>query len=965
MSPPDEPVDLSMLEFFHSELTASAAVIQAGLPALLDGPAPAPEAAAPLARAAGSIKAAARIVGLAGIEPLARAVEEALETARGDGRLAGRDTGELLLAAAAAFIRLSGREAADIPRALGIEAEGLADLAAALSGALGEPAGTAPAGQAEPGAFAADVPAPPVAPGPAGPAAAALREPDLSQADMSMLDLFRLELETNAAVLDAGLVALETDQRPERVEPLMRAAHSVKGAARIVGLGQAVELAHAMEDLLEACRQGRLHLTGGHIDLLLAGNDIFSRLAGFPAGNIPAGLAAMAEGIAQVRGGLDACRADPGAPPPGMRIASAASPPDASLPDAPTPPDPQATAQAPGTLLPSPPRKPAPDAGNTPDDRVVRVTATSLNRLMGLAGECLVEARSLASMNGLFQRLKTGQDGLSQALTSLREAAVTGSLSEGRDAPGGPEHAPGCGVRLAQAIQGLAESREVLAQGMERFDLFARRLENLADRLYNEVIDSRMRRFGDGLGGFPRMVRDLARDLGKRVRLAVEGRDTKVDREILERLEAPLNHLLRNALDHGLEPPEERARLGKPETGTLTVSARHFAGMLAITVTDDGRGLSPERIRAKVVEKGLASPEMAAALSDAELMDFLFLPGFTTAGKVTEISGRGVGLDVVHAMVREVGGQVRAQSRPGEGMEFTLRLPLTLSVVRTLLADVAGEAYAVPLTRIDRILFLEPEAIKDLEGRQYCVFEGDTIGLAPAWRVLGAREPAPPAAGAGEPPGLSVVVISDRLNRFGMVVQRFLGERDLVVKPLDPRLGKIPCVSAASVMEDGSPVLILDVDDMVRAMDNLLDRGRLDRVGETAKHPDARTKRILVVDDSLTVRETQRRLLSNRGYEVETAVDGMDGLNALRGGAFDLAITDVDMPRVSGIELVRRIRADARLSGLPVMIVSYKDREEDRLQGLNAGADYYLSKGSFQDESLLAAVADLIGEPGT
>jgi len=321
MSPPDEPADLSMLEFFHSELTASAAVIQAGLPALLDGPAPAPEAAAPLARAAGSIKAAARIVGLAGIEPLARAVEEALETARGDGRLAGRDTGELLLAAAAAFIRLSGREAADIPRALGIEAEGLADLAAALSGALGEPAGTAPAGQAEPGAFAAGVPAPPVAPapaGPAGPAAATLREPDLSQADMSMLDLFRLELETNAAVLDAGLVALETDQRPERVEPLMRAAHSVKGAARIVGLGQAVELAHAMEDLLEACRQGRLHLTGGHIDLLLAGNDIFSRLAGFPAGNIPAGLAAMAEGIAQVRGGLDASRADPGAPPPGV-----------------------------------------------------------------------------------------------------------------------------------------------------------------------------------------------------------------------------------------------------------------------------------------------------------------------------------------------------------------------------------------------------------------------------------------------------------------------------------------------------------------------------------------------------------------------------------------------------------------------------------------------------------------------
>ncbi|MEF3698034.1 hybrid sensor histidine kinase/response regulator [Desulfolutivibrio sp.] len=585
---------------------------------------------------------------------------------------------------------------------------------------------------------------------------------------------------------------------------------------------------------------------------------------------------------------------------------------------------------------------------------------------MGLAGECLVEARSLASMNGIFQRLKAGQDALSGVLAALREAATAGEGAQNRPMPSGPGEAVGCGERLAQAGRLLAGSREVLIQGMERFDLFSRRLENLSDRLYNEVVDSRMRRFSDGLHGFPRMVRDLARELGKRVSFTVAGQATKVDREILERLEAPLTHLLRNALDHGLEAPEERARLGKPETGALTLSARHYAGMLAITVTDDGRGLDPERIRAKVLERGLASPEMAGALSDAELMDFLFLPGFSTAGKVTEISGRGVGLDVVHSMVRDVGGQVRAESRPGQGMTFFLRLPLTLSVVRTLLVEVAGEVYAVPLTRIDRILSLDPGEISELEGRQYCVFEGDTIGLAPAWRALGAggaREAAAAAKSAGNRPGLSVVVISDRMNRYGMVVEDFLGERDLVVKPLDPRLGKVPCVSAASVMEDGSPVLILDVDDMVRAVDNLLGRGRLDRVGEARERQSGRTKRILVVDDSLTVRETQRRLLSNRGYEVETAVDGMDGLNALRGHDFDLAVTDVDMPRMTGIELVRQIRADARLAALPVMIVSYKDREEDRMQGLDAGADYYLSKGSFQDESLLAAVADLIGEP--
>lgn len=934
MSPPDEPADLSMLEFFRSELAAGAAAIQAGLPALPDGPAPSPEAVPAMVRAAGAIKAAARIVGLAGVEALARAVEEALAAARGDGRFPGRDPGETLQAATAVFVRLSGREPADIPGAVQAEAEGMADLAEALSGAVREPSGPDFAAGTEAAVPSGKAPEPAATPAPAPAAPPAQAE---NHADPTMLDLFRMELETNAAVLDAGLVALEGDQRPERVEPLMRAAHSVKGAARIVGLGLAVELAHAMEDLLEACRQGRMSLSAGHIDLLLAGNDVFSRLSGLPAGDIPAGLTALADRIAQVRGALDG----------GLNVPAA--PPRISVPAGPGPDDSASAA---------PPAR-SPEAG----DRVVRVTAANLNRLMGLAGECLVEARALASMNGIFTRLKAGQDALSLELTSLREAVMTGEVSGG--GPAFPGAGPGadCGGRLARAGQVLAASRDVLIQGLERFDLFSRRLENLADRLYNEVIDSRMRRFSDGLRGFPRMVRDLARDLGKRVSFTVEGQDTKVDREILERLEAPLNHLLRNALDHGLEAPEERVRAGKPETGSLTVSARHFAGMLAITVMDDGRGLDPERIRAKVLERGLASPEMAAELSDAELMDFLFLPGFTTAGRVTEISGRGVGLDVVHSMVREVGGQVRAESRPGQGMVFFLRLPLTLSVVRTLLVDVAGEAYAVPLTRIDRIVYLEPDEIKDLEGRQYCVFDGESIGLAPAWRVLGAREPGASEGSPGTRSGISVVVVSDRLGRFGMVVQGFLGERDLVVKPLDPRLGKVPCVSAASVMEDGSPVLILDVDDMVRAVDNLLSRGRLDRVGEAVRRPDERIRRILVVDDSLTVRETQRRLLANRGYGVDTAVDGMDGLNALRGGDFDLVITDVDMPRMNGIELVRRIRADARLSALPVMIVSYKDREEDRLLGLDAGADYYLGKGSFQDERLLDAVADLIGGP--
>ncbi len=997
--------DLPMLELFRQELASAAEALSAGLPSFGRGD---QNADAALVRAVGTVSGAALIVSQAGAAALADAAVSVLSAGSGDcGDSDGLDA---LFAVCAVFQRLAAREPAALPRALRAEEAGMADLAAALKKLGEDGAAFARDKAAAPPVSASASPgvaAKPGAPGSsastgstgstgvastspessAAPAATAAPggQPDDGQADLadlSMLDLFRMELETNAGALEAGLVELEDDQRPERVEPLMRAAHSVKGAARIVGLSDAVNLAHAMEDLLEACRKGALSLSAGHIDVLLAGNDVFEELAALAPQEIPAGLTALRPRLAELESVLAGCLANPSAPVPnlshgrkarfldgeesGQASDSRESAPSETPPAAPVlsaqfvAPAPQVRAAATGQAAPPPPSPPSPPAAGQDKgpDAVVRVTAENLNRLMGLAGECLVEARGLESIGAMLARLKTAQSGQSAKLALLRDAAAAGG--EAFETAGSLAVNRACAGHLAEVLGALSRSQELLSQTMERFDAFSRRLETLADRLYNEVIDSRMRPFSDGLRGFPRMIRDLAKDLDKRIRFVVEGEDVKVDREILERLEAPLTHLLRNAADHGLELPEERAHAGKPETGSLILSARHFAGMLLITVRDDGHGLDPERIRKKVVEKGLAAPEMAADLGEAELLDFLFLPGFSTAGKVTEISGRGVGLDVVHSMVRDVGGQVRAESVPGQGMTFFLRLPLTLSVVRTLMVRVAGEAYAVPLTRIDRVLCLSRDEVRRLEGKEYCVFDGDNIGLAPAWRILGADGPG--SSAASDEDQLRIIVISDRLNRFGMVVEAYLGERDLVVKPLDPRLGKIPCVSAASVMEDGSPILILDVDDMVRAVDNLLSRGRLDMMGETAVRKDKKTRRILVVDDSLTVREMQRRLLSGRGYETQTAVDGMDGLNALRSGDFDLVITDVDMPRLDGVELTRRIRADARLTSLPVMIVSYKDREEDRMRGLEAGADYYLTKSSFQDEGLLTAVADLIGE---
>jgi two-component system, chemotaxis family, sensor histidine kinase and response regulator WspE len=414
--------------------------------------------------------------------------------------------------------------------------------------------------------------------------------------------------------------------------------------------------------------------------------------------------------------------------------------------------------------------------------------------------------------------------------------------------------------------------------------------------------------------------------------------------------------LLRNALDHGIESPEERLAAGKPAEAVLRIEARHNAGRLQVTVADDGRGIDLERLRAAVIERKLSNAETAAKLNDTELLEFLFLPGFSLKEAVTDISGRGVGLDVVQSVLKQIRGTVRIATRRGQGTRFQMELPLTLSVARTLLVEVGAEAYAVPLAYIRRALKLAQGDIELLEGRAHFNLDGRSVGLVAAHQLLGV---APPQA-ADDP--LAVIVLGDATHIYGLIVDRFLGERELVVQTLDARLGKIKDIAAGALMEDGSPALILDVEDVIRSIEKLARTGSLSGVARDASDAgQAKRKRVLVVEDSFTVRELERKLLVNSGFEVEVAVDGVDGWNAVRTGHFDLVITDVDMPRMDGIELVTLIKKDPHVKSLPVMIVSYKDRPEDRRRGLDAGADYYLAKGSFHDETLLNAVVDLIG----
>ncbi|NKI98120.1 hybrid sensor histidine kinase/response regulator [Novosphingobium sp. SG707] len=743
---------------------------------------------------------------------------------------------------------------------------------------------------------------------------------------LSLRDLFRIEAEEQTKALTDALLALEKDPaQGDMLECCMRAAHSLKGAARIVGVHPAVTVAHAMEDIFVLAQGGQLRLAPAQIDLLLSGVDLLSALAGQGEG----------ENFDE-----DIWQAD------AERFAAAlTAAPVASEPEPAPPVMVAAVPEIPSEIQPAPaPERLLPEKLGE-GDRALRVSAENLNRLLDMAGESLVETRRLAPLEQSLLRLKRMHHQAAAAIDALQAALPADLLDERATSA------------LEEARRRLFDCRRQLAGGLDELEASNHRTTNLAHRLYNQALMVRMRPFADGMAAFPRMVRDIARELGKQVRFEILGERTQVDRDILEKLDAPLGHLLRNALDHGMESPEERRAAGKPAEGFIRVEASHQAGALQIIVSDDGRGIDLSAIRRTIIARGLAAPDTAARLSEAELLEFLFLPGFTMKSDVTEISGRGVGLDIVQDMIRQVRGRVRIISRHGEGTRFRLELPLTLSVVRALLVDIGGEPYAFPFAHIAGAMKVPADQVRTVEGRQHILIEGNAVGLVGAHQVLGCVPP------EGAPEELCVVLLGAGDHMFALVVDGFTGGRELVVQPLDPRLGKIKDISAASLTEDGAPLLIVDVEDMLRSLEKLAATDRLAPVGrEIGVETGARRKRVLVVDDSFTVRELQRKLLDHHGYDVEVAVDGMDGWNALRHGGFDLVVSDIDMPRMDGIELVRRIRHDPALKAMPVMILSYKDREEDRRRGLEVGADYYLTKGSFQNDALIDAVIDLIGE---
>jgi two-component system sensor histidine kinase and response regulator WspE len=767
---------------------------------------------------------------------------------------------------------------------------------------------------------------------------------DLS--DMSMLDLFRMEAEKHFTRLSEYLTALKNDpSRFDLFESMIRDSLSMKDAARIVNLHEAVKLIHVMADILSTAHQEKVILGHNDIDCMFNCVDLLIAIARIPETDTEKWLADHSPDIDSQLRILEELAEKVKSIKPISGLNTSHS--KISTPELPFSRNGYKEGEATGSA-PTQKQESEKKSARRPDDkdgfRSVRVSARNMDKMMGLAGESLIESRWLPTFNKELLQLKYRQDELHEATDKIRKNLRT------------IEHV-GFPMSLFDDLQKKIETcRSMLTQSREVLEDHARHATSISHRLYKEILISKMRPFSESTRGFARMVRDVARELGKEVIFEVIGPDTMVDRDILDKIEAPLNHLIRNALDHGIEQPAERVALGKPPKGSIKLIARHSAGMLSISVKDDGRGIDLEKLRQIIVNKKLCAPDIAVDLSEHELLEFLFLPNFSTKNNVNEISGRGVGMDVVHTAINEVRGKINSSTKLSEGSTFELQLPLTLSVLKALLTEINNELYAFPLVSIDHVLQLTKEQIQEIEGRQYFTFKEKRIGIVSAQQVFKTKN-----SSAVSREYIYVIVFSNRLNYYGLTVDNLRGIRDLVVQHLDHRLGKIKDINSASILEDGSPVLIIDVEDVFSSLDQLISGNRLIPIGAEKGH-EKRAKRILVADDSITVREVERKMLIARGYEVDVAVDGMDAWNTVRANDYDLIISDIDMPRLNGFELISLIKNDPNLQNLPVIIVSYKDRLEEKNKGLEIGADYYITKGSFQDQTLVNAVRDLIGD---
>ena len=477
-------------------------------------------------------------------------------------------------------------------------------------------------------------------------------------------------------------------------------------------------------------------------------------------------------------------------------------------------------------------------------------------------------------------------------------------------------------------------------------------LDFLIQELHQKAMGLRMLPLKTISEGFERLVRDLSQKLGKEARLEIIGGSIELDRVLLDALKPMLIHLLTNAVSHGIETPEERVAAGKSRQGTVRITARHEGSSVLVEIRDDGRGMDPARIRKAALSRGVIDQREAEALSDEEALYLTLRAGFSTAHEVTEVSGRGVGMDVVKKNIERVKGTLTMASEIGSFCEVALQLPLTLSVLEALIVQSGGETFAIPINYVQEILKVRDPDIMTLGSREAIKVRGVSTPLYSLSRMLDLPQPPP-----SETAGMAALVLKHCDQRIACTVEAHLGNCEVVVKGLGRQFKNVRFLFGATIMGDGNPALILNVPDLFAFSDRTVQPSLRRVLSESG----AGRGRVLVVDDSITTRTMEQSILAAHGYRVETAVSGEDAMEKVLLSRFDLVITDVEMPGIDGFQLTRNLRCTEGYRETPVIVVSSLSRDEDKRQALESGAQAYIVKGAFDQGMLLETVQMLIG----
>ncbi len=659
-----------------------------------------------------------------------------------------------------------------------------------------------------------------------------------------------------------------------------------------------------------------------------------------------------------------------------------------------------------GGTVPTPVRHPpstAPTQSPVPNPQrpTIRVDLERLTELVNLVGELVINRTNLelqeSELRGEVKRIRRNIIDLNQFGGQLREEYDRMSFADWRGANGNP--GKGKFVELDQEFLTITNSKssvshphfdilemdqytefhstasevietaETISHSATKLDALAMRFERsidqlrrITEQLRSRVMQLRVVSFSRAVDHLPRALRDMCLTYNKDVNLLLLGRDTKIDESLLDALRDPLIHLVRNAFDHGIEMPELRQEMGKPASGQIEIEARHQGGQTIITVADDGKGIDPEIIRRKIVKKGLATEEQAQDFSIAELYDFLFWPGFSTVEEVSNLSGRGVGLDVVRSNLRTVRGTVKVDSRLGKGTSFILKLPLLLSITEALMVKTDRNKIAVPLDAVEEILHIKASEIHTAGNQPMLWWREEFIRLVRLqdlleYSVLGPDAPSPDPLTQDH---IAVLVLASSEGMLAVAVERLIGQQEIVVKPLPSPLSKPRGVLGSTILGDGKVVTILDVDDLVgQPLANSSIAPVSDKVPHLAPIS-SQTPQILIVDDSYTIRQLLSLMLTRARYRVVQAKDGLDALEKLQNGLdCSLAIVDIEMPRMDGFEFLRSVRSTQRFAKIPIAMLTSRSGEKHRQMAMELGANQYFTK-PYSEALLLEAIPKLI-----